>query len=93
MTNDIPQPPVAARRPHVFSQHGVEIEDPYFWLRDPGYPDVKDKDVLSYLEAENAWFEQAMAPHNGLIDDLFSDSVPTGIKAILREELAAKPGA
>ncbi|WP_374283518.1 DUF3828 domain-containing protein [Novosphingobium sp.] len=28
-----------------------------------------------------------------LIDDLFSDSVPTGIKAILREELAAKPGA
>lgn len=27
-----------------------------------------------------------------LIDDLFSDSVPTGIKATLREELAAKPG-
>lgn len=27
-----------------------------------------------------------------LIDDLFSDSVPTGIKASLREELADKPG-
>jgi oligopeptidase B len=34
---------------------------------------VKDKDVLAYLEAENAWFEAAMAPHKGLIDALFAE--------------------
>ena len=39
-------PPVAKRVPHSFTLHGVTIEDPYAWLRDPGYPDVKDADVL-----------------------------------------------
>ena len=59
-------PPIAERRPHSFAHHGITVDDPYAWLRDPGYPDVKDKDVLAYLEAENAWFEGAMAPHKPL---------------------------
>ena len=79
-------PPQAERRPHEIRHHGKVIEDPYFWLRDPGYPDVKDKDVLSYLEAENAWFEQAMAPHNGLIDDLFTE-----MKARIKEDDRSVP--
>lgn len=65
--------PVAPRRDHIISQHGRTIEDPWFWLRDPGYPDVKDKDVLAYLEAENRWFDKAMAPRKGLIDTLFAE--------------------
>jgi oligopeptidase B len=56
------QPPVAERRPHSFTHHGVTIEDPWHWLRDPGYPKVEDPDVLGYLEAENAYFESVMAP-------------------------------
>ena len=63
-------PPSAARRPHSFARHGITVEDPWAWLRDPGYPDVKDKDVLSYLEAENAFFEKAMEPHKRLTDAL-----------------------
>ncbi len=30
--------------PHSFTRHGITIEDPYAWLRDPGYPEVKDSD-------------------------------------------------
>ncbi|RZL52465.1 MAG: hypothetical protein EOP65_15475, partial [Sphingomonas sp.] len=33
-------PPVAARRPHSFTTHGITIEDPYAWLKDPDYPEV-----------------------------------------------------
>lgn len=72
-TSKIAFPPAAARRPHRIDHHGRAIDDPWAWLRDPGYPDVKDKDVLAYLEAENAWFEQAMEPHKALIDELFEE--------------------
>ncbi|TNE39226.1 MAG: S9 family peptidase [Sphingomonadales bacterium] len=65
--------PVAQRRPHPIEHHGRTIDDPYAWLRDPGYPDVKDKEVLAYLEEENRWFEQAMEPHKPLIDTLFEE--------------------
>ena len=66
-------PPTAARRPFSLTRHGVTVEDPWAWLRDPGYPDVKDKDVLAYLKAENAFFEQAMAPRKTLTDTLFAE--------------------
>ncbi len=67
------QPPVAARRPHSFTHHGITVSDDYAWLRDPGYPKVTDKDVLDYLAQENAWFEGAMAPHKPLVDTLFAE--------------------
>ena len=44
-----PHPPVAARIPHRYTRHGITIDDPYAWLRDPGYPDVTDQQVLDYL--------------------------------------------
>jgi len=69
----MPKPPVAERRPHSFTTHGITIEDPYAWLKDPGYPEVTDKDVLAYLEAENAYFEAVMAPHKPLIDRLYEE--------------------
>ena len=63
--------PSADRRPHSFTRHGIAVEDPYAWLRDPGYPEVTDRDVLSYLEEENAFFEAAMQPRKALTDRLF----------------------
>ena len=66
-------PPVAARKPHVFSHHGISVTDDYAWLRDPGYPDVTDRDVLAHLEAENAWFESRMAERQPVIDALFRE--------------------
>ena len=68
----LPPPPVAAQRPYSYERHGVTIEDPYHWLKDESYPTVDDPDVLSYLRAENAYFEAAMAPHQALIETLFA---------------------
>jgi oligopeptidase B len=69
----LPPPPVAEQRPYSFERHGVTIQDPYHWLRDSSYPTVDDADVLSYLRAENAYFEAAMAPHRQLTETLFAE--------------------
>lgn len=66
-------PPVAAKIPHTVTHHGISVTDDYAWLRDPGYPEVTDAAVLAHLAAENAWFEAAMAPHQTLIDKLFTE--------------------
>jgi oligopeptidase B len=66
-------PPVAAKKPSTATHHGTEVSDDYAWLRDPGYPEVKDAEVLAHLKAENAWFEARMAPHQGTIDALFKE--------------------
>ncbi len=55
-----PQPPVAPRRPHTFTRHGITLTDDYAWLKDPRWqevlrdPSLLDADIRSYLEAENA---------------------------------------
>ncbi|QVM84972.1 S9 family peptidase [Novosphingobium decolorationis] len=65
--------PVAAKKPHSFTHHGITVQDEYAWLRDPGYPEVTDAEVLAHLEAENRWFEARMAPHQARIDALFKE--------------------
>ena len=70
---DLPKPPVAATRPHSFTAHGVTIEDHWAWLKDPAYPTVTDKDVLAYLEEENAFFETVMKPLKPLSETLFQE--------------------
>jgi len=81
-----PTPPVAARRAHSVTHHGVTLEDHYAWLRDPGYPDVKDAEILAYLEAENAWFEASMAPLKPLTDTLFAE-----MKGRIKEDDSSVP--
>ena len=66
-------PPVAPEHPHSFTAHGVEIQDPWAWLKDPKYPVVDDPQVLDYLNAENAWFEARMAPHRPRVETLFQE--------------------
>ena len=66
-------PPIAAKRPHSFTHHGITVEDPYNWLKDPGYPTVDDADVLAYLKAENAYFEAQMAPVASLQDKIYAE--------------------
>ena len=72
-TKTVSAPPVAPKKPSGTIHHGVEVSDDYAWLRDPGYPEVTDKEVLAHLEAENAWFEARMAPRKPLIDRLFKE--------------------
>jgi oligopeptidase B len=69
----LPPPPVAEQRPYSYERHGIRVEDPYHWLKDQSYPVVDDEDVLSYLRAENAYFEAAMAPHRPLIETLVAE--------------------
>ncbi len=44
---EMPVPPTAEQRPYSFERHGVTLEDPWHWLRDPKYPEVDDPDVLA----------------------------------------------
>lgn len=85
------QPPVAPQKPYSYTRHGYTIEDPYAWLKDPGYPEVTDPEVLGYLEAENAYFEAQMGPHKPLIETVYEE-----LKARLKEDdysVPAKDGA
>lgn len=79
-------PPIAAVRPHRFTHHGLTVEDPYAWMKDPGYPHVTDEEVLAHLKAENAWFEASMAPLKPLVDTLFEE-----MKGRLKEDDASVP--
>ena len=80
------RPATAEQRPYSYERHGVTIEDPWHWLRDPNYPEVDDQDVLAYLKAENAYFEGWMAPHQALIDQLFEE-----MKGRIKEDDSSVP--
>jgi len=80
------QSPIAETRPHSFTHHGITVDDPYHWLKDPNYPKVDDADVLAYLNAENAWFEAAMAPLAGLKDRIYDE-----LKARVQPDDASVP--
>jgi oligopeptidase B len=79
-------PPIAVRKPHTNEAHGVRWDDDWHWLRDPNYPDVQDPEVLDYLKAENAYFETAMKPHEGLVEELFQE-----MKGRIKEDDSSVP--
>jgi oligopeptidase B len=83
---DVPAPPIAARKPHRHSAHGVSWDDPWHWLRDPKYPAVEDPEVLDYLKAENAYFDGWKARHQGLLDELFAE-----MKGRIKEDESSVP--
>ncbi|TWT05694.1 S9 family peptidase [Reyranella sp. CPCC 100927] len=56
-------PPRARQMPF---RHADGRDDPFQWLRDPGYPDVRDQAVLDYLKSENAYVDSVL----GGSDDL-----------------------
>ncbi|QYJ07504.1 S9 family peptidase [Qipengyuania flava] len=79
-------PPVAEKRDHSYSYHGITISDPYHWLKDQSYPTVDDEDVLTYVKAENAWFETRMKGQQPLVDELFEE-----MKARIKEDESTVP--
>jgi len=83
---DIPSPPAAEQRPYSYERHGVTIEDPWHWLRDPKYPQVEDPDVLAYLHAENDYFQGWAKQHQALIDRLFEE-----MKGRIKEDDSSVP--
>ncbi|MAY19977.1 MAG: S9 family peptidase [Erythrobacteraceae bacterium] len=79
-------PPVAEKREHSYTHHGITISDPYDWLYDKSYPEIDDEDVLDYVKAENAWFEAAMEPHGELTEALFTE-----MRARIKEDDSTVP--
>jgi oligopeptidase B len=75
-----PTPPIAERRQHAVTHHGVTRQDPYHWLRADNWqevmqaPETLAPDIRAYLEAENAYLKEAFeTPHAGLIETLFQE--------------------
>lgn len=66
------QPPVAPRRPHSFTRHGITVTDDYAWLKDEKWqevlrdPKVLDPDIRKYLDEENVYTESLLGHTAGL---------------------------
>jgi oligopeptidase B len=71
--------PVAPRRPHSFTTHGIAITDDYAWLKDANWqdvlrdPSVLDADIRRYLEAENDYTESVLGHTAGLQTKLVAE--------------------
>lgn len=76
MAMPLPAPPIAAVRPYeVVSPNGSRVDE-YYWLRD----DTRtDKEVLAYLEAENA-YKASMTAHTRALEDRVYGEIVARIK-------------
>jgi len=62
------KPPSPKRISHITEVHGVQLSDPYFWLRDKENPEVK-----AHLDAENAYAQAVLAPTHSLREEIFEE--------------------
>ena len=60
--------PIASKRPHTLTQHGVTRVDDYYWMRDKD-----DPETLKYLHAESDYLEEVMQHTKPLQEKLFSE--------------------
>jgi len=63
-----PGPPVAKKVPKMDVLHGERRVDDYYWLRDKTNPEV-----ISYLEAENAYTASVMKPTEAFQEALYQE--------------------
>ena len=63
-------PPVAPIKPTVLLAHGDQRIDSYFWLNDR-----ENKEVIDYLEAENVYTKQVLAPYNSLQNEIYEEII------------------
>ncbi|MEL7198062.1 MAG: S9 family peptidase [Pseudomonadota bacterium] len=79
-------PPIAEKREHSYTHHGITISDPYDWLYDKSYPTIDDEDVLDYVKAENRWFEAQMGERADVTEALFKE-----MRARIKEDDSTVP--
>jgi len=91
----MPTPPVAERRQHAASNHGVTRQDPYHWLRADNWQEVMQDpstlpaDIRSYIEAENAYVAETFeTPHEALVDKIYRE-----IRGRIKEDESGIPSA
>ena len=66
--NPLPTPPIARKQHKETALHGTILVDDYAWLRDKEKPEV-----TAYLNAENDYATEVMAPLDGLREDLYQE--------------------
>ena len=64
--------PIALKKKHIHEIHGHQRRDDYFWLRDDNR---ETPEILDYLNQENAFTEQEMAPLAELQTELYDEMV------------------
>ncbi len=85
-------PPRAVKKPVSRDIHGYTLTDDYGWLRADNWqevmrdPSVLDADIRTYLEAENAWVKNTMAPTESLQETLFGE-----MKGRIKEDDSSVP--
>lgn len=73
--------PVAKKIPHETTIHNTTWNDDYFWMRlsdeqkEAEQPDIQTKEVLDYLNAENAYREAIMSDTESLQDELYKEII------------------
>ncbi len=67
-----PTPPIARKEPHKMTIHDDTRIDNYYWMRDD---ERKDPEILTHLEAENAYKETMLAHTQGLQKTLYDEIV------------------
>jgi oligopeptidase B len=80
-TQDQVAAPVAEKKPKELETHGDVRVDDYYWMRERENPDV-----ISYLEAENAYTGSVMAESTGLRQRLFDE-----MKSRIKEDDSTAP--
>ena len=84
--------PIAAKRPHTTTYHGVTLNDEYAWMRAKNWQEVVrnptrlDKNIRAHLEAENAHAESALRDTAKLQDALFKE-----MKGRIKEDDSSVP--
>ncbi|WP_430251967.1 S9 family peptidase [Neorhizobium sp. DAR64860/K0K1] len=76
---NLPTPPVAAKKPVTDTRHGITRKDDYAWFRADNWqqmfkdPSILDPEIRTHLEGENAYMEAAMGDTAPLQKTLFAE--------------------
>src|SRR3546814_17776790 len=62
----LPTAPIAPPRTYCYERHAYTVDDPWFWLKDPGYPKAEDMAIPVYMTSKNEAFDNATEPHTTL---------------------------
>lgn len=60
--------PLAIQKPHIHKTHGIERQDPYFWLKDKNNPEV-----INYLNSENKFTDQFFISQKNTVDTIYNE--------------------
>ncbi len=77
----MPVAPTPEKKPHKLEIHGDVRVDDYYWLRERDNPEV-----IEYLESENAYTDEVMAPLKGLQRRLLAE-----LKSRIRQDDVSVP--